>query len=340
MKIFYMSCHCVHEFDEVRMFHKLGYEIFSPSSYSDPQFKDHLRPGIDGLVYDPTWNDKYKAICTDKIDGKDNLNEEFLSEFDVVFVMSLSDRWIVEQWDVLKDKIVVWRSNGQSDPEKEYRMKALKRKYSNLKIVRYSPTERTYGNYAGEDAVIRFGKRPDEYDGYNGDCENLMTICQNLKGRRESCSWDLYNKVAKDFSSILYGISNEGNKYWIGRKLYTPELVQALRDNRVYFYLGTKPANYTLNFIEAWMTGIPIVALGPELGNADGFNTYEIHKLITNGVDGFIGDDSRTLKKYIRTLMGDQTLCKKVSEAGRKSAMKHFNEYDKEKEWKEFFDSL
>jgi glycosyltransferase involved in cell wall biosynthesis len=38
-----------------------------------------------------------------------------------------------------------------------------------------------------------------------------------------------------------------------------------LRRSRVYLYTGTQPASYTLGLIEALMTGIPIVSIGPEL---------------------------------------------------------------------------
>ena len=38
---------------------------------------------------------------------------------------------------------------------------------------------------------------------------------------------------------------------------------QALRDYRCYLYTGTQPASYTLGLIEAMMTGIPVVSIGP-----------------------------------------------------------------------------
>ena len=343
MKILYMSCHSVHEFDEVRMFHKLGYDIFSPSAYYNPQCSDYLRPGIDGLKYKQEDIENYNKLHAHNHpfpDGKDRLTKEFLKDFDVVFVMSLADRWIINQWDVLKDKIIIWRTNGQSNSVQELRMKELKKKFLNLKIARYSPTERTMENYAGEDCMIRFGKRPDEYYGWNGKNKKVITLCQDMKNRSDACSWDIFKNIAKEFPSTLYGMSNENNEYWIGRKLQTEEMMQVLRDNKVYFYGGTKPANYTLNFIEAWMTGIPIVAIGPELGNKNGYNTYEIHNLIDNGKNGYIGNNIDELKSYIKELLENDSLCESISKNGRESAIKYFNEYDKEKEWVEFFKTL
>lgn len=335
-----MSCHSVHEYDEVRMFHKLGYDVFSPSAYMNPQNEDYLRPGINGLIYDPLDVENFHKLAAPETDNKDNLTREFLKPFDIIFVMSLADRWIVKQWDVIKDKIVVWRTNGQSNASQELNIKKLREKYSNLKIVRYSPTERTMKNYAGEDCMIRFGKRPDEYYGWTGKENRVMSLCQNMMGRSSECSWRIFKEIAKSFPTTLYGMSNEDNEYWIGKKLLTSELMEALRNNLIYFYTGTKPANYTLNFIEAWMTGIPVVAIGPKLGNAFGYNTYEIQDLIINNVNGFVSDDIEELKSYISMLFANPELCKQIGYNGRLSAIKYFNEYDKEKEWKSFFEQL
>jgi glycosyltransferase involved in cell wall biosynthesis len=338
-----MSCHSVLEYDEVRMFHKLGHRIFSPSAYYNPQSSDYLRQGIDGLIYDQDDVEMYKIIeknCKEGTTGKDYLTKEFVNRFDIIFVMDLADRWIINQWDVLKDKIVIWRTIGQSNQEKELRIKNLKSKFSNLKIARYSPTENTINNYAGEDCIIRFGKRPNEYFGWNGKNKQMISICQSMKSRSDACSWHIFKQLAEKFPSTLYGLSNEENEYWIGKKVSTVELMNALRDNVAYFYGGTKPANYTLNFIEAWMTGIPIIAIGPELGNRDGYKTYEIQNLIENGKNGFISDNINELESYINELMNNDILCNSISKNGRESAMKYFNEYDKEKEWTNFFNSL
>tara|TARA_S200002703_G_scaffold84354_1_gene72744 strand:+ start:2495 stop:3520 length:1026 start_codon:yes stop_codon:yes gene_type:complete len=341
-----MSCHSVHEYDEVRMFNKLGYDVFSPSAYYNPQCSDYLRPGINGLFYDDEDIKTFDNLVDRSnpnnlnVDNKDCLTKDFLKSFDVVFVMSLADRWIVDQWDVLKDKVVVWRTNGQSNPMQEHRIKNIRDKYPNLKIIRYSPTENTVDNYAGEDRIIRFGKRPDEYVGWNGHTNKLLTVCQAMKKRSTACSWDVFNTLSKMIPTTLAGISNEECEQWIGRKLKESELLDLYKNYRVYFYTGTHPANYTLNFIEAWMTGIPIVALGPNRGNDPNYNTYEVHKLIDHGVNGFVSDDIDKLKKYIMELMTNENLRNDISKNGRESAIKYFNEYDKEGEWASFFKTL
>jgi glycosyltransferase involved in cell wall biosynthesis len=46
--------------------------------------------------------------------------------------------------------------------------------------------------------------------------------------------------------------------------LTTDEMKVLLRTSRAYVATGTQPASYVLNFIEAMMTGIPVVSVGPD----------------------------------------------------------------------------
>jgi hypothetical protein len=75
------------------------------------------------------------------------------------------------------------------------------------------------------------------------------------------------------------------------------------------------------------MTGIPIVGIGWEHGNAKYFlnhDLYEVHELITNEVDGFISDDQNELRYYISQLFKYPDLAREISERGRISAIRHF----------------
>jgi glycosyltransferase involved in cell wall biosynthesis len=43
-----------------------------------------------------------------------------------------------------------------------------------------------------------------------------------------------------------------------------------LRHTRAYLYTGTRPASYTLGLIEAAMTGVPVVVIGPGAFGCEG----------------------------------------------------------------------
>ena len=91
------------------------------------------------------------------------------------------------------------------------------------------------------------------------------------------------------------------------------------------------------------MTGIPIVAIGGELGNApflDKQFTYEIPFIMKNGVEGFWSDDFGALAEYVEQLMKDDKLAKRVSEAGRAKAIELFGKEKIKKQWTQFFETL
>ena len=319
----------------------MGHEIFSPGAYFNPQSDEFLRPGIPGLVYDENVVKQYDDLgkLHPGKDQKDYLTKEFVDNFDTVLVMSLS-RWVQGNWDAIKHKNVILRTNGQSDESYE-RFVSEYRKYGNFKVVRYSPYERYFPNYGGEDAIIRFGKKLHEYPLWEGDNLQLSTLVQDMKGRSEACSWEIFLELSKRINCKLYGMSNEdAGDLWFGKKTSLSETLDMLKYTRAYFYGGTKPANYTLNFIEALCVGCPIVALGDKLGNLLGQQTYEITNIIENGTDGFCGDSVDELVEYTQELFDNPTLAKTMSDGSRRIADKLFNEKDKKLEWNEFFKQL
>ena len=58
-------------------------------------------------------------------------------------------------------------------------------------------------------------------------------------------------------------------------------MLRALRVARCYLYTGTQPASYTLGLIEALMTGIPVLSIGPEYMNVFpyGPDLFEGHEI-------------------------------------------------------------
>ncbi len=341
MRILYCSCHSVLEFDEVKLFHELGYEVFSPGAYVEPLNPGDasMRPGIPGLVYDPDILASYHAIgaAHPGEDGKDHLTKEFVDKFDVVIVMHLP-RWIKNNWQAMKHKRVIWRTIGQSINNTEREL--LSYRLDGLEIVRYSPMEANIPGYIGEDALIRFYKDPASFYQWEGNRERVITFCQSMQARGPACNFEFFREVTEPFERHLFGPGNEGYTWSTGKISFEQQKCE-LRDNRVYFYTGTHPASYTLNFIEAWQSGIPIVAIGPRNGNASyfpGHNLYEIPRLIQNGVNGFMSDDLNELRGYISLLLKDRDIALQVGEKGRQEAIRHFGKDLIKASWKAYLE--
>lgn len=342
-KILYLSAHSVLEYLEVKMFYELGYEIFSPGAYVEPlnPGDSTLRPAIDGLVYNPDilaqWH-KLAATCSGE-DAKNHLTKEFVDNFDIIIVMHLP-RWITENWDAIKHKRVIWRTIGQSIASVEQQLYSFRQ--MGLEIVRYSPMEWNIPGFIGSDAMIRFYVDTDEYQVWVGDKQRVITFGQSMKQRDQACNFTFFEEVTRPFDRHLFGPGNEGVGPWTTGKVSYEEQKKELKHNRVYFYTGTHPASYTLNFMEALAAGIPIVAIGYDKGNAKYFHNhrlYEIPQLLNNGINGFISDHPQELRDYIGVLLENSSIARTISNNARKTAKHHFGKEMIYGAWKHYLDN-
>jgi len=338
MRILYLSCHSILEHDEVLLLSELGHEVFSPGAYVEPANPGDptMRPGIPGMTVNPDIKAQYDRIGSafPGQDGKDHLTREFVDLFDAVIVMHIP-RWITNNWQAIKHKRVIWRTIGQSIHNIEQTLQP----YVNhgLQVVRYSPMERNIPSYCGEDAIIRFYKDPEVYKGYTGEEECVITFAQSMEQRGSHCNYGIFERVTRPFTRKLFGPENNQPGFGMGKVTYEQQL-EELRKNRVYFYTGTHPASYTLNYIEAAMTGMPIVAIGPKHGNPAwiSYPLYEIQDFINNGANGFIADDEAELYNAIRVMMAMPEVAQEIGRTGREDAIRLFGKEKIKQEWQEF----
>jgi hypothetical protein len=330
MNLLYFSCHAILEYDELKIFEELGINYFSLGSYVNPrQPVDPIRPALNHVPDEWLYH---------HAPDRRNIPQEFIDKFDIIVIMDYPghENWIPINWDKFKGKIVIWRSIGQSNTKHEQQLWEYRQK--GLKIVRYSFREANVEGTIGSDKVIRFYKDPNEFNLWNGVNKEVITFAQDMKTRAEYCNYDTFLKIVDGFNAKIYGPKNQSSADLNGGFLTYDALRQKMRDSRVYIYTGTQPASYTLNFIEAWMTGIPVVAIGPEHGNSLKIagETYEIQDYIQNGVNGFVSDDIDYLRKVTKLLLDDQVLAKRIGDMGRQSAIKLFSKDIIKQQWANF----
>lgn len=339
MKILYISAHEVLEYDELLLFTELGHECFSPGgAYTNPNGHWQLkRPGVPGMRAMPELMEV--AVSSPRTE----LPWEIIEPFDVIIIMDgyYIPELLKHNWNHIKHKVVILRTIGQSLPGKE---KALQEyRGEGLKIVRYSPMEEKLKNFAGQDAVIRFYKDPDEWCGWTGQNERLINFSQTLKGRRDFCGHDFIMDIAPGFPLKVYGSGNEDLGEFNGGGQPYDIMKTTMRESRAYLYAGTWPASYTLSFIEAWMTGIPMVAAGPDVWkhrDHPDINLYEVKGFIDNGHNGFSSNDTNYLKEMIKKLMDDQDFARMIGENGRKKAIELFGKEKVKAQWESFLNNL
>lgn len=335
MRIHYISCHSVLEYDEVKLFTEMGHDVFSNGAYIDPSGHITLpRPAIEGMKYHQDYAELARST------PRTELPEGLIKNFDVIMIMH-SPEVLFQNWSRIKHKKVIFRSIGQSTGSIEARLKPLVDE--GLTIVRYSPKEKNIPNFAGETAMIRFYKDPNEYNNWNGRNNRVINFTQSLLGRREFCHYQEIMDLSQGFDRVIYGTGNEDLGPLNGGELPYELQKQAFRDNRVYLYGGTWPASYTLSLMEAMMTGIPVVAIGQKLAQTDKFEQfdfYEGHEIIQDGISGYVSDDIGYLRENIDKLLKDDNLAKKIGEAGRSRAIDLFGKANITNQWEELFNRI
>lgn len=330
MKLLYLSCHAVLEYDEVRLFHELGADVFSDGVYADPRNPgDPKRPPIDYPK-----NEALFPLVTK--DSKEHIPQEMIDWADIIFVQHWPD-WLVRNWERIRQKRVIWRSIGQSTLNVERILAPMRA--DGLEIVRYSPRERTIPYYQGEDALIRFYKDPAEWCGWTGEKKRVITFSQSMKDRKDYCGYDVYRRATEGFERAMWGNpSKEADPLYCGLLSYD-EMRRELRENGCYLYTGTYPASYTLNFIEAYMTGIPIVAVGRNLGESPyevGQSTYEVPDFFSQYASGLVADSVEEIHGLINEVLNKSELAKQLSAKARASAIELFGKEKIKEQWRRF----
>jgi hypothetical protein len=199
-RVLLLASHAVAEYDDVRMFHDLGFDVFCPGGYEDPRTgTEGIRPPLPEVPY----HEDLAKRCREQREAfgepgeaidwaKARLHDDLIDWADAIIVHHFPRVWIGGQWDRIKHKRVIWRTCGQSDPNTEHVM-AL---FEGLEIVRYSPAERRYfesrGAWAGQTALIRFGKYPADYGPWTGEDAVVGNVTQNMADRGDATGLSFY----------------------------------------------------------------------------------------------------------------------------------------------------
>src|SRR3990167_9597116 len=278
--------HSIEEFDQVRLLSSLGYNVHSIGAYSDPANPgDDKRPALPDVPYFAELHAATNRSHEQGIEPKQALPPELLDWADtIIYHHRLPD--LYGQWDERiapwlaggSHRRIIWRTVGQSVTNNEREAAPFRER--GLEIVRYSPKERNIPGYVGEDALIRFYKDPADYGGWTGEEAVVINVTQHLRQRDPYTNWGFWEAATEGLPRMPLGPGSEV----IGGPgaLSYDDMLRALQVARCYLYPGTQPASYTLGLIEAMMTGIPVVSIGPGWMNVFpyGPDLFEGHEIV------------------------------------------------------------
>jgi glycosyltransferase involved in cell wall biosynthesis len=167
---------------------------------------------------------------------------------------------------------------------------------------------------------------------WTGDWPGVIQVTQHLRQRDPYTNWGFWEQATQGLERRALGPGSEV----IGGtgSLSYVEMQEYLQQARVYLYTGTQPASYTLGLIEAMMTGIPVVSIGPKWMNVFpyGPDMFEGHELasqafddpqaaravLADWLDGAVSDGldevSYAIREYAITLFGKDTIAAQWAE--------------------------
>ena len=339
-RILLLASHAVAEYDDVRMFHDLGYEIFAPGGYEDPSSEgEGIRPPLPQVPYYADLAERCQRQRSlygepgPAIDwAKARIHDDIIDWADAIIVHHFVDRWVGAQWDRIRHKRVIWRTCGQSNPELEDYM----RQFDGLEIVRYSPREQAHferrGSFAGQDALIRFGKYPSDYGPWTGESVTVGNLTQDMPARGHAVGYPYWLQATAGLPTMPAGKGSETMPGGIGALSY--ELMLAyLRSQRVYLYTGTTPASYTLGLIEAMLSGVPVVSIdAASWGEGwDGADLFE-----GDAIAGYAPPTVADTRNLLATILNQPDLALTVSRQARDRAISLFGIEQVGAQWRAF----
>ena len=327
--------HSIEEHDQVKLLSSIGHDVFSIGGYIRPSTPhDDKRPALPNVKFHP----ELKA-AVDALGTPDNLTaaqhripDKLLEWADTIVAHHYLER-LYGDWPRIRDWLrgdsnrrVIWRSVGQSVEGNE--RTAVPFRAEGLERVAYSPKESAIPGYSGHDALIRFYVDPDEWHGWTGTEERVIQVTQHLRQRDPYTNWGFWDAATRGLPNMPLGPGSEA----IGGpgSLSYADMQEWLRNARAYCYTGTQPASYTLGLIEALMTGIPVISIGPShMGIFPyGPDLFEGHELASGWTDY-----PETAATQLRLLLDDHEEAKRVSEHQRARAIEMFGKDKIAAEW-------
>lgn len=162
---------------------------------------------------------------------------------------------------------------------------------------------------------------------YSGRTNRGIVVINNLHSRGRRLGIDLFQTVRKKIPLDLFGMNAKEVAGGIGEASYQ-ELPSLVAEHRFFFH----PVRYTslgLAVCEAMMIGVPVVS----------YATTEIVRVIKNGSNGFMGTNTKEIIEYMKKLLANEKLARKIGREGKKTALEMFNIRRFIKDWNKVLSS-
>jgi glycosyltransferase involved in cell wall biosynthesis len=171
----------------------------------------------------------------------------------------------------------------------------------------------------------------EDWGGWTGHWPVVGNVSQHAPephGRDDALNWRFWEEATQGLPRTFAGPHSE-KIGGLGALPYD-EMRDYLRRIRAYLYTGTQPASYTLGLIEAMMTGVPVVSIGPSwmTWQRDLFEAHDFGELRS--------DDPALARAAVRRLLDNPTYARAYSGICRDRAIELFGIETVGPQWREF----
>ncbi len=162
-----------------------------------------------------------------------------------------------------------------------------------------------------------------DYGGYTGEEPRVLRVGNFMKARDVMLGYRQQLAVLKGLPSTLLGLNEpeDGTETRFTRSW--DDLKGCFRRHRALLNATVEPFEdgYNLAMLEAMATGQPVVSLA---------NTSSP---LTDGVNGFLSDDTDRLHEHLERLLADPALAARIGAAGRETIAERFHVNDFVRKW-------
>lgn len=341
-KLLYISCHETLEYDELRIFTELGYEVFSVGYWMNPhEPKTTIRPAIPQMKvnheliakFEKDYPD-YKLPRAEVQTGRVRLQKDFLDNFDVVV-----NCWYQSNLEacLLNSSLpIIHRTIDIIHESIEETHTALYIRRRPFYMVRMSEAENRYAKIKPQ-AIITQCVNKDDFKGWVGDEKKVFTTIKGFDNRPDT-SLPLYNSTTELFDRVLVGLDNKsvGDNSWVKQGIPQDEMLKLMQSCRVNYVQPRIGAAMVYGFIEGMMAGCPVVTYGQKYNGIH----WTANQYIKNGINGFLCNSTEDAVSKIQLLMDDYDLAKEISVKARDTAIKNFDYETIKGQWAKLFKEI
>lgn len=179
--------------------------------------------------------------------------------------------------------------------------------------------------YGVDGKVIYYGIDTEEFKGYEGSINSVLTVVTDFRSRDRVTGYSFYERLVRGLMATNYGRQDDGLPSLISRDY---EHLKSLYRDYTVFLDTALHSPLSMSMLEAMATGMPVVTHPHD----------DTPLIIENEVNGIISGDEDYLREKLRELLWDKKYGQRLGDAARETIKARFSIEQFKKSWTELIE--